>query len=389
MAAEPSRQASSLLEEERERYARHLVLPDFGEAGQKKLKSSRVLVVGAGGLGSSVLMSLAAAGVGTIGIVENERIELSNLHRQLLYASDTVGGSKIKTAEKRLRAVNPGVEVVPHETRLSSHNAMDILADYDVVVDGSDNLPTRYLVNDACALLGKPDVSGAVFQYEGQVSVFDADKGPCYRCLFPEPPSPELVPSCAEAGVLGMVPGIIGNIQAIETVKLIVGLGNPLIGRLLLVEVSTMDFREVSLEKMKDCPLCGEEPSIHSLIDYDRFCGARSTGTDGIGEGSVQISVHELKRRLDSGEKLALLDVREEFEFNLVHLDAKLIPLGRLASEISTLDANEEIIVYCHTGVRSQSAVGYLRAHGFTKAMNLTGGIDAWAREVDHTLPRY
>ncbi len=381
--------AAFLSNEERSRYLRHFVLPDFGEAGQNKLKSSNVLVVGAGGLGSSALMHLAAAGIGTIGIVENERVELSNLHRQLMYETNDIGQTKIAVAEKRIRGINPHVDVVKYDARLSSQNAMEILKDYDVVVDASDNLATRYLVNDACALLGKPDVYGAVFQFEGQASIFDAGKGPCYRCLFPEPPSPELVPTCAEAGVLGMLPGIIGTIQAVEAVKLIVGFGTSLIGRLLLIEASAMDFREVELKKMKDCVLCGNKPTLHSLIDYENFCGAKLAGGEGEGNVESQVSVRDLKRRLDKGESPLLLDVREQFEFDLVHLDATLIPLDQLADKSNDLNRSDEIIVYCHTGIRSQAAVEYLRAHGFTKAKNLTGGIDAWAREIDPTLLRY
>lgn len=375
--------------EELQRYGRQFVLPGLGVEGQKKLKAASVLIVGAGGLGSPAAMYLAATGVGTIGLVDFDEVNLTNLHRQLLYTSSDIGKSKVTVAEQRLRAINPNVSVVPHLEQLTSKNALTILAPYDVIIDGSDNLPTRYLVNDACVMLGKPNVYGAIYQFEGQASVFDARKGPCYRCLFPDPPPPDLVPSCAEAGVLGMLPAIIGNIQAVEAVKLIVGFGQSLVGRLVMFDASTMDFRELKIKKLGSCPVCGEHPSIHALIDYEEFCGVKPVPQEGQNHQSNKISVRELKQRLDNGDKLTLLDVREPFEYDIVHLEAKLIPLRTLPGKLSELNPRDEIVVYCHTGVRSRSAVEFLESNGFSNVRNLTGGIEAWAREIDPTMVRY
>ncbi len=375
--------------EEMQRYGRHFVLPTIGVEGQRKLKSASVLIVGAGGLGSVAAMYLAGAGVGRLGIVDYDNVDLSNLHRQLLYTSADIGKPKVLIAEKKILEINPNTEVTKHGERLTAQNALAILAAYDLVIDGSDNLPTRYLVNDACVMLGKPNAYGAVFQLEGQASVFDARKGPCYRCLFPDPPPPELVPSCAEAGVLGMLPAIIGNIQAVEAIKLIVGFGHSLIGRLILFDASTMDFRELKLEKLSTCPKCGDHPTITTLIDYEEFCGVKPMLSDEDKELTFQISVQELKQRMDRGDRPLIVDVREPFEFELVRLDAKLIPLSTLSGRLSELSHDKEIIVYCHTGVRSSKAVAFLRSNGFPRARNLTGGIDKWAKDIDRTMVRY
>ena len=377
-----------LTTEELKRYARHFVLPEVGMEGQKKLKSSSVLIVGVGGLGSIASMYLAAAGIGRLGLVDFDEVDHSNLHRQPLYGTSDVGKSKVAIAQKKIVEINPNVAIIQHHVRLDSQNALDILLSYDVILDCSDNLPARYLVNDACVILGKPNVYGAVFQFEGQSSVFCTKDGPCYRCLFPEPPPPELVQSCAESGVLGMVPAIIGSIQSVEAVKLIVGIGKSLAGRLVLFDASTMDFRELKIERVASCPMCGKSPTIHGLIDYQEFCGMKKE-RNAEEYGSLEVSVQELKTRLDKGEALFLLDVREQFENEMVHLDAKLIPLNTLPDRLSELDREREIIVYCHSGVRSASAAEYLRSNGFKYAKNLTGGIDEWARKVDPTLPRY
>jgi adenylyltransferase/sulfurtransferase len=374
--------------EETSRYGRQFVLPDIGFEGQQKLKSASVLIVGAGGLGSPSAMYLSAAGVGRIGIVDFDQVEHSNLQRQVIYGTSDVGKSKVEMARRRILDINPNVSVVVHPERLTSANALSVLSSYHVVIDGSDNLATRYLINDACVLLKKPDVYGAVFQFEGQASVFYAERGPCYRCLFPEPPPPELVTSCAEGGVLGMLPGIIGSVQAIEAVKLLVGFGESLIGRLILFDGARMDFREVRVEKAKACPVCGERPTIQSLIDYESFCGV-SKSEKRTEDLSVDISVQHLKQRLDNGEAIFLLDVREPYEHKIAHLNARLIPLRDLPNRLPELNRDNEIVVYCHTGVRSASAAEFLRSNGFRNVKNLTGGIDAWAREIDPTMVRY
>ena len=372
-----------LSEQDLMRYARHLVLPGVGLEGQQKLMRSSVLVVGAGGLGSPAALYLAAAGVGRIGLVDFDDVEVTNLQRQILHGTSTVGLSKSQSAANRLHDLNPSVEVRSHDVRLTSENAMEILREYDVILDGSDNFPTRYLVNDACVFLGKPDVYGSVFRFEGQVSIFDAKKGPCYRCLYPEPPPPHVVPDCAEGGVLGVLPGVIGTLQAVEALKLILGIGTPLIGRLMIAETLLMEFREMRLKKNDSCVVCGKNSTITSLIDYEAFCKGKDEPVD------FEISVKDLQQRLAGGEKLILVDVREPFEFSIANLNGVLIPLRSLPARTSELDPESEIIVYCHTGSRSARAVEFLRQSGFPKARNLAGGIDAWSVEIDPSVPRY
>ena len=373
----------ALSEQDLMRYARHLVLPGVGLEGQVKLMRSSVLIIGAGGLGSPAALYLAAAGVGRIGLVDFDDVEVTNLQRQILHGTSTVGLSKSQSAANRLHDLNPSVEVHSHDVRLTSENAMEILREYDVILDGSDNFPTRYLVNDACVFLGKPDVYGSVFRFEGQVSIFDAKKGPCYRCLYPEPPPPHVVPDCAEGGVLGVLPGVIGTLQAVEALKLILGIGTPLIGRLMIAETLLMEFREMKLKKNDSCLVCGKNPTITSLIDYEAFCKGKDEPVD------FEISVKDLQQRLAGGEKLILVDVREPFEFSIANLNGVLIPLRSLPARTSELDPDSEIIVYCHTGNRSARAVEFLRQSGFPKARNLAGGIDAWSVEIDPSVPRY
>src|SRR5918995_127469 len=369
------------------RYSRHLLLPEVGVSGQRKLKAARVLTVGAGGLGSPLSLYLAAAGVGTIGIVDFDVVDLTNLQRQIVHGTSTLGQPKLESAESRLSDVNPNVKIEKHETRLTSDNALEILREYDIVVDGSDNFPTRYLVNDACVLLGKPNVYGSIFRFEGQVSVFWAEKGPCYRCLFPEPPPPGLVPSCAEGGVLGVLPGIIGSIQALETIKLILGTGDSLIGRLVLFDALKLRFRELKLRKDPDCPICGDHPTIRELIDYEAFCGI---GAAPAYQGP-EVVVEQLKQELDEkGDDLVLIDVREPHEWEIAHIDgARLIPLGQLPDRIGELDGHAEIVTYCHKGSRSMRALEILRGAGFGKVRSLAGGVDAWASRVEPGMARY
>ena len=374
--------------EELLRYGRHLILPEVGLRGQRRLKASSVLVVGAGGLGSPLSLYLAAAGVGRIGIVDFDRVEESNLQRQVLYGEATVGRPKLRAAKERLSDLNPHVEVETHEVRLTSEKALDLVRRYDVVADGTDNFPTRYLVNDACVLLGKPNAYGSLFRFEGQASVFDARRGPCYRCLYPEPPPPGLVPSCAEGGVLGFLPGVIGLIQGIEVVKLLLGLGETLIGRLLLFDALAMRFREVKLRKDPACPICGDHPTIRELIDYEAFCGLTPVPDAADGESS-EIEPAELAVALDRGD-VTLIDVREPHEHEIANLPrARLIPLDRLPEHLSELDSSDEIVLHCHYGQRSWQALDLLRHAGFRKLRHLRGGIDAWSREVDPSVPRY
>jgi adenylyltransferase/sulfurtransferase len=377
-----------LSKEEIRRYGRHLIMPEVGLDGQKKLKAASVLLVGAGGLGSPLALYLAAAGVGKIGLVDFDVVEFSNLQRQVLYSTADVGKPKLAAAADRISGINPHAQLELHEDRLTSENAMEILAGYDVIVDGTDNFPARYLVNDACVLLGKPNVYGSIFRFEGQVSVFDVKVGPCYRCVYSEPPPPGLVPSCAEGGVLGVLPGVIGAIQAIETLKLILGTGEPLIGRLVLFDGLQMRFREVKLRKNPACPLCGEPRVIDKLIDYEDFCGVIQTDV-GQGEKTQEISPTELKERLVRGETIFVLDVREPHEYQIVNLGGYLIPLNDLPARVHELDSSQEIVVHCHHGPRSRRAVELLRQFGFSKVKSLAGGIDRWAEEVDRTLPRY
>ncbi|MFL5449408.1 MAG: molybdopterin-synthase adenylyltransferase MoeB, partial [Gemmatimonadales bacterium] len=369
------------------RYSRHLLLPEVGIAGQRKLKSARVLTVGAGGLGSPLSLYLAAAGVGTIGIVDFDVVDLTNLQRQIVHGTSTLGQSKLESAEGRLGDVNPNVRIEKHETRLTSENALDILREYDIIVDGTDNFPTRYLVNDACVLLGKPNVYGSIFRFEGQASVFYSRQGPCYRCLYSEPPPPGLVPSCAEGGVLGVLPGIIGSIQALETIKWIIGAGDSLVGRLLLFDALKLRFRELQLRKDPSCPVCGERPSIRELIDYEAFCGI---GAEPAYDGP-EVTAEELSREIQQkGPELVLIDVREPHEWEIAHIEgARLLPLGQLPERLGELDGHAEIVTHCHHGVRSMKALQLLKGAGFSRVRSLAGGIDAWADRIEVGMPRY
>ncbi|MBM4160906.1 MAG: molybdopterin-synthase adenylyltransferase MoeB [Ignavibacteria bacterium] len=378
-----------LSQDELKRYARHLVLPEVGEEGQRKLKQSSVLIVGAGGLGSPVALYLAASGVGRIGLVDLDKVDAGNLQRQILYSTEEVGKPKLHSAAGRLRGLNPTVEIQTLECRLTSSNALGVLKQFDVVVDATDNFPSRYLISDAGVLLEKPDVYGSIFRFEGQASVFAGKNGPCYRCLYPEPPPPGLIPACDEAGVLGVVPGVIGAIQANEAIKLIVGIGDPLIGRLLMFDALSMRFNEIAFKKNPECPACGDHPTVSSLIDYDTFCGVQSEGPARTEESIPQISVRDLKKKFDSGEGLFILDVREPYEYRLANLSGHLIPLMELPKRMNELDSSREIIVHCHHGIRSAFAVSFLRKAGFQKAVNLVGGIDQWSKQIDPAVPRY
>lgn len=375
-----------------ERYSRHLIMPEVALEGQKKLKQARVLLVGMGGLGSPTAMYLAAAGVGKIGIIDFDVVDFTNLHRQVIYDTEDVGRPKLQAAKERIQGINPNVEVEGYETRLTSENALDIVREYDVVVDGTDNFPTRYLVNDACVLLDKPNVYGSIFRFEGQASVFYAKEGPCYRCLYPEPPPPGLVPSCAEGGVLGILPGHVGLIQATETVKLIIGKGTPLTGRLLLFDALAMSFRELKLKKNPECPICGDNPTIHELIDYEAFCGIGTEAERVKLEPELEISATELQQQLAAHGNGApfVLDVREPHEYDICRIpNSKLVPLGELQTRIHELDRSQDIVVHCRSGVRSAKAVKFLREAGFEKVRNLKGGILAWSDEVDPSVPKY
>ena len=378
----------SFTSEELQRYGRQLTLPEFGQRGQQRLKEARVLLVGAGGLGSPAALYLAAAGVGTLGIVDYDRVELSNLHRQVLHATSMAGRPKTESATRTIGDINPHVNVETHAAQLTSANAMNILRGYDVVVDGSDNFATRYLVNDACVLLGLPTVYGSVYRFEGQASLFDARRGPCYRCVFPQPPPPGAVPSCATAGVIGVLPGIIGLIQATETIKLIAGIGESLLGRLLLFDALEMRFRELRIRKDPACPVCGEHPAITALVDYATVCGDAPMPADSADD--VDVSVQQLKAKLDAGERFELLDVRRPDELEIAKLPyTKWIELRELRERMNELDKNAEVVVYCQGGVRSARATQWLRDAGFAKAKNLAGGIDAWSVEIDPSVPRY
>ena len=363
-------------------------MPEVAMEGQRKLKAASVLMIGAGGLGSPLGLYLAAAGVGHIGVVDYDVVDSTNLQRQIIHGTSWVGKPKLESARTRMLDLNPYIQVDGYEEPLSSANALMLFADYDVIVDGTDNFPTRYLVNDACVLTGKPNVYGSIFRFEGQASVFDAKRGPCYRCLYPEPPPPGLVPSCAEGGVLGVLPGVIGTIQATETIKLIIGQGEPLIGRLLLYDALEMRFRELKLHKDPDCPVCGQHPTVTKLIDYEAFCGI--TSQENLGK-EWEITPQELAAKLrNNGKDLVILDVREPHEWDIVHFpNARLIPRGDLPERIHELDTADEIVVHCKTGVRSAQALAFLRQAGFRKVKNLRGGIDAWARDIDPSMPRY
>lgn len=380
----------SFTEEELRRYARHLVLPEVGTEGQKKLKTAGVLIVGVGGLGSPLAVYLAAAGVGRIGLVDSDSVDISNLQRQMLYSTEDVGRSKIVSARKRLEGINPHLTIETFDTRLTSENALEIFSGFDIIADGSDNFPTRYLVNDACIMLGKPDVYASVFRFEGQVSVFGTENGPCYRCLYPEPPAPGLVQSCAEGGVLGVLPGIVGSLQANEVLKLILGIGEPLIGRVLLFDALKMQFHEMRVQKNPTCPMCGDKRTITELIDYEAFCaGEMNVKSAAKSANKWEIGAEDLKKRLGKKEPLFLLDVREPAEYKIAHLGGHLIPLNQLPGRLNEIDGSRDIVVYCHHGIRSQMAVDFLRQSGFKNVKNLTGGIDEWSRVVDHAVPRY
>jgi len=365
-------------------------MPEVALDGQKQLKAAKVLTVGTGGLGSPLALYLAAAGIGTIGIVDFDVVDESNLQRQIIHGTSDVGRPKVQSAHDRLKDINPNVEVRVHEEALTSENALEIFEDYDVIVDGTDNFPTRYLVNDACVLLGKPNVYGSIFRFEGQASVFYAEEGPCYRCLYPEPPPPGLVPSCAEGGVLGILPGAIGTIQATETIKLILGIGEPLIGRLLLYDALGMSFRKMKLRKDPNCPVCGENPTVTELIDYQEFCGIPQANDAEEENGVPEISVSDLKQKMDAGENINVLDVREPHEYEVANIGAKLIPLGELPERLIEVESDGgEIAVLCRSGARSARAVRLMQETGFGKVYNVKGGILAWSDEVDQSVPKY
>lgn len=383
----------NLTPEQLTRYSRHFILPEVGEEGQKKLLKSRVLIVGTGGLGSPIALYLAAAGVGTLGLVDFDNVDLSNLQRQILHTNDEIGKSKLDSAEKRIKAMNPDTNVVKYPVRLSSQNALQILKDYDVIIDGTDNFPTRYLTNDACVFLKKPNIYGSIFRFDGLITVFDAQKGPCYRCLYPEPPPPGMVPSCAEGGVLGVLPGVVGTVQATEAIKLLIGIGTTLVGRLLVYDALRMSFRELKIQKDPECPVCSKHPTVTQLIDYEQFCGLGRGGAAAQGdEGVTEISVEELKRKLDKREDFVLLDVREPFEYEIGHIKgSQLIPLGQLEKRLQELESlkDKEIVAHCHHGGRSRRALEFLHSKGFKKLKNVTGGIDEWSLKVDLSVPRY
>jgi molybdopterin/thiamine biosynthesis adenylyltransferase/rhodanese-related sulfurtransferase len=379
----------ALSKEEVLRYSRHLIMPEVGMEGQLKLKQARVLLIGTGGLGAPLGLYLTAAGVGRIGLVDFDKVDFTNLQRQVTFSTSDVGRPKIEAAVERLSGLNPEIQIETYETRLTSENALDILREYDVVVDGTDNFPTRYLVNDACMLLGKPNVYGSIFRFEGQATIFGYPGGPCYRCLYPEPPPPGLVPSCAEGGVLGVLPGIVGAIQAMETIKLILGKGELLVGRLLQFDALAMRFREFKLRKDPACPLCGEKRTVTRLIDYAEFCGIRGEEAPTTTVNIPEITPRELKTRLDRGDDLFILDVREPHEYQICNLGGYLIPLGEVPKRVSELDSSREIVAHCRSGKRSADAVEFLQKAGFRKIWNLKGGILAWSDEVDPRVPKY
>jgi molybdopterin/thiamine biosynthesis adenylyltransferase/rhodanese-related sulfurtransferase len=388
-----------LTNEEIKRYSRHLIMPEVGLDGQRRLKAGSVLCIGAGGLGSPAAMYLAAAGVGRIGVVDFDVVDFSNLQRQIIHGTSSVGKTKLQSAKERLNDINPNIQVDTYETALSSENALELFKPYDVILDGTDNFPTRYLTNDACVLLGKPNAYGSIFRFEGQASVFATKDGPCYRCLYPEPPPPGLVPSCAEGGVLGVLPGVIGVIQATEAIKLIAGIGEPLIGRFLIYDALRMRFRELKLRKDPDCPVCGTHPTVTKLIDYEEFCGLRPSveedaiavaASAGAKSNATDITAVELKERLDRGDALTIVDVREPNEYQINRLPgSQLIPLGEIPRRYAELDPDDEIIVSCKIGGRSAKAADYLRSVGFKHVLNLKGGIIAWVDKVDPSMPRY
>lgn len=372
------------------RYSRHLIMPEVGVDGQEKLLNARVLIIGAGGLGSPLCIYLAAAGIGKIGIVDFDNVDVTNLQRQIIYRVDDVGKSKAETAKERVQALNPQTEVEVYKERISRENALRILGGYDIVIDGTDNFPTRYLTNDACVFLKKPNIYGSIFRFEGQATVFKPYEGPCYRCLYPEPPPPGMVPSCAEGGVLGILPGTIAMIQATEAIKLILGKGTPLVGRLILYNAMEMKFREVKLKRDKNCPVCGDNPTIKELIDYEEFCGIGRGEEEVTGDPNYDITVKELKELMSNGKPVTLIDVREPHEWQICHIEgAKLIPLGEIAQRAHELDTSDEIVLHCKMGGRSMKALRFLHDLGFRKLKNVKGGIDAWAKEIDSSMPTY
>ncbi len=383
----------SLTQDEILRYSRHLIMPEVGMEGQEKLKAARVLLIGTGGLGSPAALYLAAAGVGTLGLIDFDVVDFSNLQRQIIHSTKSVNKPKVESARERLAEINPNVRVEIHNERLTRDNILRIIKDYSIILDGTDNFQTRYLVNDACVFTGKPFVYGSIFRFDGQATVFYPGKGPCYRCLFAEPPPPGMVPSCAEGGVLGILPGVIGVIQATEVVKLILGKGEPLIGRLLLYDALKMSFREVKFRKNPKCPVCSEHPTVKELIDYDAFCGltrGEEKRTDGAAKDIQEIEVTELKKWMDQKKKFVLVDVREPSEYQINRIPgSKLIPLGLLPEKVHELDSADEIVVHCHFGGRSAKAAEFLGKMGFKKVKNLAGGIDAWSQEIDPSCPKY
>jgi molybdopterin/thiamine biosynthesis adenylyltransferase/rhodanese-related sulfurtransferase len=386
--AETKPEVATLNNDEILRYSRHLIMPEVGMEGQQKLKAARVLCIGAGGLGSPLALYLAAAGVGTLGIVDFDVVDYTNLQRQIIHTTADVGRKKLDSAADKLKAINPFLNLRTFETKLTSENALALFNEFDIIADGTDNFPTRYLVNDACVLTGKPNVYGSIFRFEGQASVFATEEGPCYRCLYPEPPPPGLVPSCAEGGVLGILPGLVGVMQATEVIKLILGKGEPLIGRLLLIDALGMKFRELKLRKNPDCPVCGKNPTVTKLIDYQEFCGIRGEEKP-VETGIPEMQVEELKRRLDAGDDVFVLDVREPHEYQICNIGGHLIPLGDLPNRVNELDSSREIVAHCRSGVRSAKAVNFLQQAGFKKVHNLAGGILAWADRVDPKMPKY
>ena len=383
--------AAVLSNDEILRYSRHLIMPEVGMEGQIKLKQAKVLMIGTGGLGAPLGLYLAAAGIGKIGLVDFDTVDMTNLQRQVIHGTADIGRPKLDSAADRMNDINPYVEIEKYETRLSSENALDIFEDYDIVVDGTDNFPTRYLVNDACVLLGKPNAYGSIFRFEGQATVFHHNGGPCYRCLYPEPPPPGLVPSCAEGGVLGILPALVGSIQATETVKIILGKGETLSGRLVLYDALNMKFRELKLRRNPECPVCGDNPTVRELIDYEQFCGIPQTEPEPApGLSEWEIDVVDLKQRLDRGDAVFVLDVREPHEYQICSLpDSVLIPLGDLPKRVNELNSADDIVVHCKSGVRSAKAVDFLKKTGFRKVKNLKGGILAWSDRVDPSVPKY
>jgi sulfur-carrier protein adenylyltransferase/sulfurtransferase len=390
-ASTPSIQLPKLSAADLSRYSRHIILPEVGIEGQQKLKAARVLCIGAGGLGSPLALYLAAVGIGTLGLVDFDVVDASNLQRQIIHSTNDIGRKKLDSAEEKLTALNPGLGVIKHDTMLSSANALEILRDYDIVADCTDNFPTRYLVNDACVLLRKPNVYGSIFRFEGQASVFATREGPCYRCLYPEPPPPGMVPNCAEGGVLGILPGLVGVIQATEVIKLILGKGEPLIGRLLLVDALTMRFRELKLRKNPECPVCGQNPTVTRLIDYQQFCAItpETSQERTLKNGIPQISVQELKQKIDAHESVFLLDVREPYEVQIATIGGTLIPQNEVPSRLAEIPRDREIVVQCRSGARSQRIAEFLTQQGYSDVKNLAGGILAWADHIDPKIQKY